>query len=71
MLARNQVAGGTALSNYRLYRLDGAGKISTADWVDAVDDAEARAKAAEQCPSGGFELWQRKRLVHRTGGTAA
>jgi hypothetical protein len=56
------------LPNYRLYRLDGAGRISTADWVDAADDAEARSKAAAQCPSGGFELWQRKRLVHRSGG---
>jgi hypothetical protein len=53
------------LPNYRLYRLDGAGRISAADWLDAADDSEARSKAAEQCPSGSFELWQRKRLIHR------
>ena len=58
------------MPNYRIYRLDGAGRISTADWIDAGDDDEALSKAVAQCPSGGFELWQRKRLVHRTDGAA-
>jgi hypothetical protein len=58
------------LPNYRLYRLDGAGRISTAEWVEAADDDEARSKAAGQCASESFELWQRKRLVHRVGKAA-
>jgi hypothetical protein len=56
------------LPNYRLYRLDGAGRISGAEWVDATDDAEARSKALTQCPSGCYELWERKRLVERANG---
>ena len=58
------------MPNYRLYRLDGAGRISNAEWVEAADDSEARSKAVAQCRSGAFELWQRKRLVHRTDGPA-
>lgn len=67
MLAGSAIFRGNRLLNYRLYRLDGAGRISAAEWVEAADDAEARSKAQEQCPSGGFELWQRKRLVERSG----
>jgi hypothetical protein len=26
------------LRTYRLYRLDGAGKISAAEWIEVVDD---------------------------------
>jgi hypothetical protein len=54
------------LPTYRLYRLDGAGRISAAEWVDAADDAEARSKAMLECPSGRFELWQNKRRVDPT-----
>jgi hypothetical protein len=48
-----------------LYRLDGAGRINNADWVEAADDDDARSKANAQCGSSRFELWQGKRLVHR------
>jgi len=40
------------LASYRLYRLDGAGKISSAEWIEATDDEDAaregrlRAKTA-------------------------
>ena len=51
------------LLHYRLYLLDGAGRISTAEWLEAADDEEACRKARAQCPSGNFELWQRHRLV--------
>ena len=49
---------------YRLYQLDGAGRISAAEWIDAADDAEARSKAEAQS-TGRYELWERNRLVHR------
>jgi len=54
------------LPTYRLYRLDGAGRISGADWVEAADDADARSKARTDPSSGGYELWERYRLVERS-----
>lgn len=51
---------------YRLYRLDGAGKIATADWIDADDDHDARTQARERADGSHFEVWQRNRLVART-----
>jgi hypothetical protein len=53
------------LPTYRLYRLDGAGRITGAEWIDAADDAEACITAAAQCDSQPFELWERYRLVER------
>lgn len=58
------------MPNYRLYRLDGAGRISNAEWVEATDDEEARSKALGECPSGRFELWERKRRVHPLNGAS-
>jgi hypothetical protein len=51
------------LPSYRFYRLDGAGRISAADWIDAVDDDDALLKARAQCPSAPYELWLRNRLI--------
>jgi hypothetical protein len=51
--------------NYRLYRLDGAGRISGADWIEAADDAEASQKAREQFRGSRYELWQQHRLIER------
>ena len=48
---------------YRLYRLDGAGKITTGEWIDAADDAEAVRYAQEAEGEGKFELWERNRFV--------
>lgn len=53
------------LSAYRLYRLDGSGKIDTADWIEAADDDAAVTEARARFPTGGFELWHRQRLIHR------
>ena len=51
------------MPTYRLYRLDGAGKISTAEWIEAEADHHALDKARDLVGDGGFELWERKRLV--------
>ena len=59
--------GARELPTYRLYRLDGAGRISAAEWIEAADDEAARLQAREQS-SGGYELWQRNRFVHRDTG---
>ena len=58
---------GTSLPTYRFYRLDGAGRISAAEWIDAADDDDARSKAGTQAPSGRYELWERHRMIERAG----
>ena len=59
----------SALPTYRLYRLDGAGKIVAAGWIEADDDdAALRQAQAETRASGGtYELWERNRLVAKNG----
>ena len=53
--------------SYRLYRLDGAGKIMTAEWIEAENDEDALEKARARCKIGGYELWDRNRLVGQGG----
>jgi hypothetical protein len=59
----------SALPTYRLYRLDGAGKIVAAEWIEAEHDEDAVRHVAEATPAigGGYELWDRNRLVARRG----
>lgn len=57
--------GGFALPAYRFYQLDGAGKITTADWLAADSDEEAIAHVRKRAGSSRFELWERNRLVCR------
>jgi hypothetical protein len=52
-----------ALPTYRLYRLDGAGTIVSADWIEADGDELAVKQAREHASKERFELWQRDRLV--------
>jgi hypothetical protein len=53
------------LPNYRLYRLDGAGKIASAEWIEADADDEALSEARSRADSSSFELWDKSRLVER------
>jgi hypothetical protein len=55
------------LTSYRLYRIDGAGKITSAEWLDATDDDHAGSVARERVPLGIAEVWERNRLVMRLG----
>lgn len=57
--------GRTALPSYRHYRLDGAGSISSADWLEAADDAEAVRKVRAIKLACVCEIWDRNRLVAR------
>jgi hypothetical protein len=57
------------LPSYRLYRLDGAGKITTAEWIEAFDDRHAEQQARAGAGAGACELWDRNRLVVRLGAT--
>jgi hypothetical protein len=50
---------------YRLYRLEGTGKIHSADWIEAAGDEVAIGEAGARFPEGGFELWHGPRLVRR------
>jgi hypothetical protein len=55
------------LPSYRLYRVDGAGKITSAEWLDAAHDEEVKRLARELVPDGMAEVWERGRLVARLG----
>ena len=52
-------------SNYRLYRLDGAGKITRGEWIAGETDEEAIRAAEALATEGSYELWDRRRLVSR------
>jgi hypothetical protein len=52
---------------YRLYQIDGSGHFSTAEWIEASDDAEAIEAAGSRAHSGGCEIWHGGRLVGRVG----
>ena len=64
MLA-NFARGVCVLASYRLYRLDGAGKISSAEWLEATDDEDAARKARKRSLDGTCEVWERNRLIAR------
>ena len=51
---------------YRLYFLDGAGRVDSADWVEAEDDASAAEAACKLLDKGVYaELWLNQRFVAR------
>lgn len=53
------------MAGYRLYCLDGANKVASAEWIEADSD-EAAVEAAKDMMNGQpWELWQRSRLVIR------
>lgn len=53
------------LASYRFYRLDGAGKINGAEWLEAADDEDAARQAQGLAERGTCEVWDRDRLVAR------
>jgi hypothetical protein len=64
MITRSLHLGGS-MRDYRLYCLDGAGKITSAEWLEADSDAEAVAAARALCKAVTCEVWQRRRFVAR------
>lgn len=50
---------------YRVYCLDGAGKVWAAEWIEAADDAAALEAAREFDQAVRCEVWQGQRLVGR------
>jgi hypothetical protein len=53
------------VTNYRLYCLDGAGKITDAEWIEADSDDDAVRAARDMKKSVRCEVWQRTRFVAR------
>ena len=56
---------GAYVTAYRLYWLDGAGKILTAEWLEAVDDDCALAEIRARNENLSCEVWEQRRLVGR------
>ena len=50
---------------YRLYCFDGASRITAAEWVEAINDAEAISVAKKNNNGVRCEVWDRDRLVGR------
>lgn len=51
---------------YRLYYLDGAGRVDSAEWVEAEDDSSAAETARQLLDKGVYaELWLNQRFVTR------
>ena len=53
------------MPSYRLYRLDGAGKIMSAEWIEAESDDAACDHARNNGKSPAIEPWDQDRLVIR------
>lgn len=53
------------MPGYRHYRLDGAGNISSAEWLQATDDDDATRQVRERRLAFGSEIWDGSRLVAR------
>ena len=55
------------MASYRIYCLDGAGKIGFADWFEAAGDEAAIVEARRIRPdASGCEVWHRERMIART-----
>ena len=53
------------MAGYRLYCLDGASKVASAEWIEADDDSIAINAARERLEGYECEVWQGRRLVAR------
>jgi len=51
------------LPSYRHYRLDGAGNIIEAEWIEAADDDDVVRQVRERKLPVGSEIWDRNRRV--------
>ena len=66
-MLRVRFGGFAYMPAYRLYYLDGTGKVASAEWLDATDDDTALALARDLCKTRRCELWDRQRLIARWG----
>ena len=60
------------MAAYRFYCLDGSGRISEAEWIEAGDDQQAMSEAQDLKPDALVcEVWLRDRLVGKFGSQVA
>ena len=60
------------MADYRIYCLDGAGRIGFADWVEADSDDQAVAEARKLRPDAHkCEVWLKSRLVAKLNSDGA
>jgi hypothetical protein len=59
------------MANYRLYCLDERGKITTAEWIEAEDNAAALTAARALGKPMACELWLRDQMIERIEPTTA
>ena len=52
------------MTGYRLYCLDGANKVASAEWIDADDDEAAIEVAKRMMDGQDLEVWQGARLAN-------
>jgi len=53
------------LASFRLYRLDGAGRIVSAEWLEADGDDHAQQLARDLNAETTVEIWDRNRMIAR------
>ena len=58
------------MGKYRVYRLDGVGKIRGVEWLDALDDRFAIEGARAIAETGECEVWQLDRKIGRVSPSA-
>ena len=59
------IFGFATVADYRLYCLDGANKVASAEWIEADDDYAAIKVAKEMHDGRECEVWQGRRLIAR------
>jgi hypothetical protein len=59
------------MPSYRHYRLDGAGNISKAEWIEASDDADAVRQVRDKKLPVSSEIWDRNRRVAKVDAAIA
>jgi hypothetical protein len=60
-----KIFGFATVAGYRLYCLDGANKVASAEWIEADDDYAAIEVAKNMHDGRECELWQGRRLIAR------
>lgn len=53
------------MGHYRVYCLDGAGKVASAEWIEASDDEAAIEDVRQTHEGEKCELWEGRRLIAR------
>jgi hypothetical protein len=51
------------MTYYRLYCVNGGGKIEAAEWIEASNDEDAIMIARARRPTSTCELWDHGRLI--------